>query len=191
MSDSYPREPTEGGVGTITRPSAPRRATRPRQPGPPGTPREPKRRPAVWTDERAAQRRARREDTGYRRRGGGRGQQSEQSRPRPRQMPFLLMVCVLLGGALISALVISTTLAGGSYQITRLQQTNDALARQRQMLQNQVAQAQSAQVIAQRALRLGMRPAGELRFVNLKTGKVQTDAGTGALRNINVPGYTP
>ncbi len=106
-------------------------------------------------------------------------------------MPFLLMVCVLLGGALICALVISTTLAEGSYQITRLQQSNDALARQRQILQEQVAQAQSAQVIEQRALQLGMRPLGELRFVNLKTGKVQTDVGTGAARYIDVPGYTP
>jgi hypothetical protein len=36
-----------------------------------------------------------------------------------------------------------------------------------------------------------MRPAGELRFLNLKTGKVQTDAGSGAVAAINVPGYTP
>jgi hypothetical protein len=101
------------------------------------------------------------------------------------------LLCVLLGGALVCALVISTTLAEGSFQITKLQQSNDALARQRQMLQEQVAAAQSAQVIESRALQLGMRPAGELRFLNLKTGKVQTDAGSGAEAAINVPGYTP
>ncbi len=106
-------------------------------------------------------------------------------------MPFILLLCGLLGGALISALVISTTLAEGSFQITRLQQANSALARQRQMLQEQVAAAQSAQVIQQRALQLGMRPAGQLRFLNLKIGKVETDAGSGAIRAINVPGYTP
>ena len=108
-----------------------------------------------------------------------------------KQLPFFLLLCVLLGGALVCALVISTTLAEGSFQITKLQQSNDALARQRQMLQEQVAAAQSAQVIESRALGLGMRPAGELRFLNLKTGKVQTDAGSGAVAAINVPGYTP
>jgi hypothetical protein len=106
-------------------------------------------------------------------------------------MPFFLVLCVLLGGALISALVISTTLAEGSYQITHLQQTTSALARQRQMLQAQVAAAQSAQVIERRALGLGMRPVGEVRFLNLKNGKIETDAGTGQVAGIHVPGYTP
>ena len=106
-------------------------------------------------------------------------------------MPFFLLLCGLLGGALISALVISTTLAEGSFEITKLQQSNDALTRQRQMLQDEVATARSAQTIQARALKLGMHPVGELRFLNLKTGKVQTDAASGAAAAINVPGYTP
>ena len=107
------------------------------------------------------------------------------------RMPFFLLLCCLLGGALISALVISTTLAAGSFQITRLQQANSALATQRQRLQQAVAAAQSAQVIEQRALQLGMRPVGELRFIDLKTGKIETDAGSGVVAAIDVPGYTP
>jgi Na+-transporting NADH:ubiquinone oxidoreductase subunit NqrC len=106
-------------------------------------------------------------------------------------MPFVVLLCGLLGGALISALVISTTLAEGSFEISNLQQSNNALTRQRQILQDEVAAARSAQVIEQRALKLGMRPAGELRFLDLKTGKVLTDAGSGAVAAINVPGYTP
>jgi hypothetical protein len=106
-------------------------------------------------------------------------------------MPFFLLLCGLLGGALVSALVISTTLAEGSFEITRLQQSNNALAKQRQMLQEEVAAAQSAQVIEERALKLGMRPVGDLRFVDLKTGEVKTDAGSGAAAAIHVPGYTP
>jgi hypothetical protein len=102
------------------------------------------------------------------------------------RMPFFVLLCGLLAGALISALLISTTLAEGSFQITRLQQSDNALARQRQQLQEQVAAAQSAQVIGERAYQLGMRPDGELRFLNLKTGKIVTDAGSGA-----VSGYTP
>lgn len=111
--------------------------------------------------------------------------------PHTQQMPFFLLLCALLGGALICALVISTTLAAGSFRITRLQQANSALARQRQVLQDQVAQARSAQVIEQRALQLGMRPVGRLQFLNLKTGELRTDAGTGAVTYIHVPGYTP
>ena len=107
------------------------------------------------------------------------------------RMPFVLLLCGLLGGALVSALVISTTLAEGSYQITRLQQSTGDLARQRQILEDQVAQAQSAQVIESRALKLGMRTQGQLRFVNLKTGKTSSDQGTGWQNAIHVPGYTP
>jgi len=182
----YDDDAPAGGVATIARPAAPqvpsrgrpRGTRRLRRLGQPAGLREPKGRPAVWTDER----RRTREDGGYR------GPGAEQG---ARRMPFVLLLCVLLGGALISALVISTTLAQGSFQISKLQQSNKELARQRQILQENVAAAQSAQVIQARALQLGMRPAGELRFLNLKTGTVQTDAGSGALAAINVPGFTP
>jgi cell division protein FtsB len=175
-----------GGVATIARPAAPeapsrvspRRTWRPRRLGQPAGPRDPEGRLAVRTDEPAEIR----EDGGYRRPGAEQG---------ARRMPFVLLLCVLLGGALISALVISTTLAQGSFQISKLQQSNKELARQRQILQENVAAAQSAQVIQARALQLGMRPAGELRFLNLKTGTVQTDAGSGAVAAVHVPGFTP
>jgi hypothetical protein len=107
------------------------------------------------------------------------------------RMPFVLMLCALLGGALVCALVISTTLAEGSFQITGLQQSTNALARQRQALEEQVAQAQSAQVIENRALTLGMRPEGQLRYVDLKTGKTSSDQGNSVENAIKVPGYTP
>ena len=108
----------------------------------------------------------------------------------PHRMPFVLLLCGLLGGALISALVISTTLAEGSFKISKLQDSTSSLARQRQALEDQVAQAQSAQVIEQRAAKLGMRRVGELMFVNLKTGKV-TDDGPTWTGAANAPGYAP
>jgi hypothetical protein len=125
-------------------------------------------------------------------------QASPQSVPRSiravtgsHRMPFMLLLCGLLGGALVSALLISTTLAEGSFQITRLQNSTNALFKQRQVLQEEVAQAQSAQVIQSRALKLGMRTQGQLRFIDLKTGKTSSDHGTGWENAINVPGYTP
>jgi cell division protein FtsB len=105
-------------------------------------------------------------------------------------MPFVLLLCGLLGGALVSALVISTTLAEGSFQISKLQQSTSSLTRQSQTLQEQVAQDQSAQVIEQRAAQLGMRRPGELRFIDLKSGKTTNDGPTwsGA---VGAPGYAP
>jgi cell division protein FtsB len=105
-------------------------------------------------------------------------------------MPFVLLLCGLLGGALVSALVISTTLAEGSFQINKLQDSTSALARQRQTLEEQVAQAQSAPVIEQRASKLGMRRPGELLFIDLKTGKTTNDGPTW-IGAVNAPGYAP
>ena len=173
MSDSDTRDQKAGGVSTMPRPAAPpRRTARPRPPAEPG------RRPGLPDGVRLAP--------------SAPGTTSAPSASRGgHRMPFILMLCVLLGGALVCTLLISTTLAAGSYRITKLQQSVDALARQRQTLQEQVAQAQSAQVIEQQAEQLGMGEPGQLRFFNLKTGKVQTDAGSGAVQAINVPGYTP
>jgi hypothetical protein len=92
-------------------------------------------------------------------------------------MPFLLLVCGLLGGALVSALVISTTLAEGSFQITQLQQQDSQLAQQRQLLAAQVANDSAPQVIQDRAYALGMRYHGVARFLDLKDGRIETDAG--------------
>jgi hypothetical protein len=117
-------------------------------------------------------------------------QQADASVAGSHRMPFVLLLCGLLGGALVSALVISTTLAEGSFQINKLQDSTSALARQRQALEEKVAQAQSAQTIEQRASELGMRRVGELWFVNLQTGKTTNDGPTwtGAA---NAPGYAP
>jgi len=95
------------------------------------------------------------------------------------RMPFLLLVCGLLGGALVCALVISTTLAEGSFQITQLQQQDSNLAKQQQLLQAQVATARSAPVIQQEAYHLGLRTPATLRFLDLRDGKVKTDAARG------------
>lgn len=174
MSDSDTRDQKAGGVSTMPRPAAPpRRTARPRPPAEPG------RRPGLPDGVRLAPSTTSAPSASRDAARGG------------HRMPFILMLCVLLGGALVCTLLISTTLAAGSYRITKLQQSVDALARQRQTLQEQVAQAQSAQVIEQQAEQLGMSEPGQLRFFNLKTGKVQTDAGSGAVQAINVPGYTP
>lgn len=203
MSDTGPEDGSAaerpGGVGTITRPAAPSRVP-PRRTRRGAPPRPARRRgtgpgQGVLAGARVQAARTLAPDAVRRRAatdvGPARSATARTASRHSQRMPFVLMLCVMLGGALICALVISTTLAAGSYRITRLQQANDALARQRQVLRDEVATERSAQSIQQRALRLGMRPIGELRFLNLKNGEIQTDAGTGANANIHVPGYNP
>jgi len=114
-----------------------------------------------------------------------------RTRPRHPRAPFILLLVGLLGGALVSLLVISTTLAQGSYRITSLQQQNANLAKQEQLLAQQVAQASSPAQIAQEAEEFGMRPNPALQFINLKTGKVVKGKVSKADAEINVPGYNP
>ena len=102
-----------------------------------------------------------------------------------------MLLVGLLGGALVSLLVISTTLAQGAFQITSLQQRNAGLARQEQTLTNALAQAANPAVIAQEAQQLGMRQNPNLRFINLKNGKIVTGKVSKSDAEINVPGYTP
>ena len=112
-----------------------------------------------------------------------------RTRPRHPRAPFILLLVGLLGGALVSLLVISTTLAQGSYRITSLQQQNANLAKQEQLLAQQVAQASSPAQIAQQAEEFGMRPDPALQFINLKTGKVVKGKVSKADSEIDVPGY--
>jgi hypothetical protein len=115
------------------------------------------------------------------------------SRPRARssRTPFILLLVGLLGGALVSLLVISTTLAQGAFRITSLQEQNANLAREQQTLTNEVAQAGNPAVIAQKAEQLGMRPNPHLGFIDQKTGKIIVGKPSRAEASIDVPGYTP
>ena len=183
-----------GGVSTITRPGVrPRPAPRSRPPAEP-RPAEPRpgarRRPGAQPAPGAGGiPNVRTQPQPQPQPGASRGGSPAVAPPGTHRLPFVLLLCGLLGGALISALVISTTLAEGSFEISKLQNSTIAQARQLQSLQEQVAQAQSATQIANRATELGMRPVGELMFVDLKTGKLTTD-GTD-WRGYVPPGYTP
>lgn len=114
-----------------------------------------------------------------------------RARSRAPRMPFILLLVGLLGGALVSLLVISTTLAQGSFRVTSLQEQNADLARQTQTLTNQVAQAGNPAVIAKEAELLGMRPNPHLGFIDLKSGKIVVGKPSRAEAAINVPGFTP
>jgi hypothetical protein len=130
-----------------------------------------------------------------RRTGQKTGAPARTAGPRPRarsaRMPFILLLVGLLGGALVSLLVISTTLAQGAFRITNLQEQNANLVRQEQTLTNEIAQAGNPAVIAKKAEQLGMRPNPHLGFIDPQTGKIVVGKPSRAEAAISVPGYTP
>jgi hypothetical protein len=101
-----------------------------------------------------------------------------------------LLVLGLLSGGLVCLLLINTTLAAASFQISNLQQSNAAAAQRVQELQWQVAAEQSPSSIEQRALRLGLRIQPVLNFIDLRNGHTYTTLSR-AGGAYAVPGYTP
>jgi hypothetical protein len=102
----------------------------------------------------------------------------------------VFLVVGLLGGGLLSLLMINTILATGAFQITALQQGNVALAQRQQAIQAQIAAEESPASLAQRAATLGMRIQPRLHFLNLKTGRLESSPNQ--MPGIpTVPGYTP
>jgi uncharacterized protein HemX len=103
---------------------------------------------------------------------------------------FVFLVVGLLGGALLSLLMINTILAAGAFQVTALQQGNVALAQREQALQAQVAAEEAPAVLAQRAASLGMQVQPRLHFLKLETGRLASQPNQ--MPGIpTVPGYTP
>lgn len=84
-----------------------------------------------------------------------------------------MLVLGLLGGGLICLLVVNTTLAANSIEITKLQQANTAQTEQVQQLRQQVAAERSAAVIEKEAQKLGMRSDPGLNFLDLRTGTIK------------------
>jgi cell division protein FtsB len=91
---------------------------------------------------------------------------------RQQRMPFILLLVGLLGGALISLLVISTTLDEGSYDINNLTAQNNQLYKDEEALNEQVASLQNPAVIATEAAHLGLRRQPDERFINPSTGAI-------------------
>jgi hypothetical protein len=79
-----------------------------------------------------------------------------------------MLVLGLLGGSLVCLLVVNTTLAANSIQINHLQQANAARTQRTQQIQQEIASAQSAGVIAKEARQLGMRPEQVPAFLDLR-----------------------
>ncbi|WP_030707350.1 hypothetical protein [Streptomyces sp. NRRL F-2580] len=108
----------------------------------------------------------------------GRALGGRPARPRPggqaARMPFVLLVVALLGGGLISLLLLNSALNEGSFQLTRLKKETTALTDEEQALQRDVDAYSAPDALQRRAQELGLVPGGSPVFIG-PDGKV---AGT-------------
>ncbi len=91
------------------------------------------------------------------------------ARPRPggqaARMPFVLLVVALLGGGLISLLLLNSALNEGSFQLTKLKKETTTLTDEEQALQRDVDAHSAPDALQRRAHELGLVPGGSPVFI--------------------------
>ncbi|MFJ3923732.1 septum formation initiator family protein [Streptomyces sp. NPDC090022] len=85
--------------------------------------------------------------------------------------PFVLLVVALLGGGLISLLLLNSALNEGSFQLSRLKKETTALTDEQQALQRDVDGHSAPDALERRARELGLVPGGTPVFLGAD-GKV-------------------
>ncbi|MEU9030098.1 hypothetical protein AB0D46_21760 [Streptomyces sp. NPDC048383] len=86
-------------------------------------------------------------------------------------MPFVLLVVALLGGGLISLLLLNSALNEGSFQLSKLKKETTALTDEEQALQRDVDGYSAPDALQRRAHELGLVPGGSPVFIGAD-GKV-------------------
>ncbi|MFD6504625.1 hypothetical protein, partial [Streptomyces goshikiensis] len=102
-------------------------------------------------------------------------------------MPFVLLVVALLGGGLISLLLLNSALNEGSFQLTKLKRETTALTDEEQALQRDVDGYSAPDALQRRAHELGLVPGGSPVFIG-PDGKV---AGSAAAASEPPPPSAP
>ncbi|MCX4802127.1 hypothetical protein OG594_10755 [Streptomyces sp. NBC_01214] len=90
-------------------------------------------------------------------------------------MPFVLLVVALLGGGLISLLLLNSALNEGSFQLSKLRKETTALTDEEQALQRDVDAYSAPDALQRRAHELGLVPGGSPVFIG-PDGKVEGSA---------------
>jgi hypothetical protein len=94
----------------------------------------------------------------------------------PPRAPFVLLVCGLLGGALVSLLLLNTVLAQDAFTLSELQRGNQQLSERKQALQEDINRENSPAVLHSKARGLGMVDGQRPAFIDPHTGRV-TEGG--------------
>jgi hypothetical protein len=95
----------------------------------------------------------------------------------PPRAPFVLLVVGLLGGALVSLLLLNTVLAQDAFTLSELQRGNQQLSERKQALQEDINRENSPAVLHANARALGMVDGKRPAFIDPRTGSV-TEGGT-------------
>lgn len=103
------------------------------------------------------------------------------------RMPFVLLVVALLGGGLISLLLLNSALNQGSFQLSKLKKETTVLRDEQQELQRDVDGYSAPDALQRRAHELGLVPGGSPVFIG-PDGKV---AGTPAAAETPPPPSPP
>jgi hypothetical protein len=101
------------------------------------------------------------------------------ARGRAARTPFVLLVVVLLGGGLISLLVLNSALSAGSFRLDDLQEGTKNLTDEEQALQRDVDAYSAPDALQRRARELGMVPGGTPAFLG-PDGTVKGDPSPAA-----------
>jgi hypothetical protein len=91
--------------------------------------------------------------------------------------PFVLLVVGLLGGALVSLLLLNTVLAQDAFSLSELQRGNQQLGERKQALQEDINRENSPSVLHSKARSLGMVDGQRPAFIDPRTGRI-TRSGT-------------
>lgn len=95
----------------------------------------------------------------------------------PPRAPFVLLVVGLLGGALVSLLLLNTMLAQDAFTLSELQRGNQQLSERKQALQEDINRENSPAGLHAKARGLGMVDGQTPAFIDPRTGRV-TEGGT-------------
>ncbi|WP_107048571.1 septum formation initiator family protein [Streptomyces sp. NRRL S-87] len=92
--------------------------------------------------------------------------------------PFVLLVVALLGGGLITLLLLNSALNEGSFQLSRLKKETTSLTDEQQALQRDVDSYSAPDALERQARRLGLVPGGSPVFLGAdgKVGGVPSPA---------------
>lgn len=94
------------------------------------------------------------------------------------RVPFVLALIMILGVGMAGLLALNTSLQGQAFQARSLHQKENQLTYQEAALHTKVAELRSADNLAARAFKLGMRPDPNPGFIQLPDGKMIGKAQT-------------
>lgn len=101
-------------------------------------------------------------------------------RVRAARMPFVALVSMVLLGGVVGLLLFNTSMQQAAFATTELQRQADTLAARQQTLQMDLDRLRDPQRIAAAAVRLHMVQAGNVAFLDLRSGRVVGEPSPGA-----------